>query len=267
MNGFENRLIQARKDNHFTQEELALRLGVTPQAISKWERGMGYPDIELAVSLSHLLNCSLDYMFQGEERMDFSEKSEGKPSGEVLENILAEPLLLEIGTGLVAAAYEESTGRFAALSDIRKRLAGSLGLLLPKIRIRDREEMDKFSYRILAYDEILYESTFTREEEISFTQIYTDLEKVSISQYGKIINKQLTKSLTDNLAEKHPEIIKGVVPEKISLIQFQKLLIQIYEKKGNLHNLIKIVELLDEKVDSTKEINKLADDIIRELPV
>lgn len=265
MNGFENRLIQARKDNHYTQEELALRLGVTPQAISKWERGLGYPDIELAVSLSHILNCSLDYMLNGEERMDFAEKNEGMLSAEILGNILAEPLLLEIGAGLVTAAYEENTGRFAELTGIRKRLADSLGLLLPKIRIRDREEMDKLSYRILAYDEKLYESTFTSEEEVAFAQIYTDLENVCISHYGKIINKQMTKRLTDNLAEKYPEIIKGVIPEKISLIQFQKLLIQIYEKKGTLHNLIKIVELLDDKADDTKEVNKLAGDIIREL--
>lgn len=39
------RIAECRKEKHFTQDELAARLGVTPQALSKWERSQSLPDI------------------------------------------------------------------------------------------------------------------------------------------------------------------------------------------------------------------------------
>jgi len=44
----------------FTQEELALRLGVTPQAISKWENGGGTPDISQLIPLSQIFGITTD---------------------------------------------------------------------------------------------------------------------------------------------------------------------------------------------------------------
>lgn len=40
MNNFGIRLAECRRNKKFTQEELANRLGVTPQALSKWEKGV-----------------------------------------------------------------------------------------------------------------------------------------------------------------------------------------------------------------------------------
>ena len=40
-----NRISQSRKEKAITQEEMAERLGVTPQAVSKWENDISYPDI------------------------------------------------------------------------------------------------------------------------------------------------------------------------------------------------------------------------------
>lgn len=64
---FKERLSEARKEKGFTQAELARRLGVTAQAVSKWERGNAYPDIELLDGISTVLDCSLDYLFQFEK--------------------------------------------------------------------------------------------------------------------------------------------------------------------------------------------------------
>lgn len=262
--GFEERLINLRKDSNYTQEELAVRLGVTPQAISKWERGMGYPDIELLVSLCHILNCSIDYLLEGENKVDFYEEVGLKPSHEILSNLLAEPVLLEIGIGLLEAAAVESSKGFPEVNEIRKRVAASFGILIPQVRIRDNTEIGQFTYRILVYDTNLFEYTFENEGEVAFSQIYKALEENCIKNYGKIINKQLTKQLTDNLEEKYPEVIKGVISDKISLIQFQDILIEIYKKKGTIHNLIKIVERLDDMAGRYKEMEELKAEIIKD---
>ena len=47
---------QNRKRLSLTQEEIALRLMVTPQAVSKWENDQGTPDISLLIPISELFD-------------------------------------------------------------------------------------------------------------------------------------------------------------------------------------------------------------------
>lgn len=49
-----------RKDNNLTQAALAQKLNVTVQAVSRWERGIGYPDITTLEPLAHALNIGMD---------------------------------------------------------------------------------------------------------------------------------------------------------------------------------------------------------------
>ena len=60
--GYHERLIELRKKNNYTQEELAGIIGVSRQAISKWESGMANPDIEKLIKLSEIYGCSIDYI-------------------------------------------------------------------------------------------------------------------------------------------------------------------------------------------------------------
>ncbi len=52
-----------RKERGFTQEDLAEQLGVTFQAVSKWENGSSMPDISQVVPLSAIFNVSTDVLF------------------------------------------------------------------------------------------------------------------------------------------------------------------------------------------------------------
>ena len=55
-----NRIATLRKEKNMTQSELAEKLGVSPQAVSKWENDLAYPDITLLGSLAEILGCSID---------------------------------------------------------------------------------------------------------------------------------------------------------------------------------------------------------------
>lgn len=59
---FEEKLIQLRKSKGISQEELADNLGVSRQAISRWELGQTMPDAPNLVKLGELFNVSIDYL-------------------------------------------------------------------------------------------------------------------------------------------------------------------------------------------------------------
>ena len=57
---FYEKLVILRKKNNFSQEQLADRLGVSRQAVSKWESGTSVPDMDKMMNLCKILNCSLE---------------------------------------------------------------------------------------------------------------------------------------------------------------------------------------------------------------
>ena len=68
-----NRLYEMRKKNNFSQEELAEKIGVSRQAVSKWERAEASPDTDNLILLSKLYNISMD------ELLSTNEPIEAKP--------------------------------------------------------------------------------------------------------------------------------------------------------------------------------------------
>ena len=63
-------ILEQRKKLNLTQSELAEKLSVTSQAISKWERGRGLPDIEMLNGLAKIFNVEIDDILNGEEKTD-----------------------------------------------------------------------------------------------------------------------------------------------------------------------------------------------------
>ena len=59
-----NKLAEARKKQNLTQEQLAERLGVTRQAVSRWESDAAYPETDKIVRMAQILEVSCDYLLQ-----------------------------------------------------------------------------------------------------------------------------------------------------------------------------------------------------------
>lgn len=65
-----NRISQSRKEKGITQEEIAHKLGVSPQAVSKWENDISYPDITLLPKIAEMLGVTVDELLSGETKKD-----------------------------------------------------------------------------------------------------------------------------------------------------------------------------------------------------
>lgn len=86
---FNNRLYQLRKQKGFSQEELANRLNVSRQTVSKWEVGDSTPDMEKLVAISDLFDVSLDMLIMGKE----APAPEAAPAKSELVDVISQKVL------------------------------------------------------------------------------------------------------------------------------------------------------------------------------
>lgn len=77
-----NFIRERRKEQGMTQEELAEKLNISKNAVSKWERGMNLPDVSIMQELCGLLNITLNELFAGEKIAD--EKYKAVADGNLL---------------------------------------------------------------------------------------------------------------------------------------------------------------------------------------
>ena len=61
-----DKILQLRKQNGWSQEELAAQLGVSRQSVSKWESGTSIPDLERILKISQIFGVSTDYLLKDE---------------------------------------------------------------------------------------------------------------------------------------------------------------------------------------------------------
>lgn len=64
---FGEKLSKLRRENNYTQENLADILGVSRQTVSKWEQNAAYPETDKLIRISELFNCSLDRLLKNSE--------------------------------------------------------------------------------------------------------------------------------------------------------------------------------------------------------
>ena len=77
------KIITLRKRMNWSQEELAEKLNISRQSVSKWEVGATIPDLDKILKMSELFGVSTDYLLKDE--MDVTELTGGKdmPEGRV----------------------------------------------------------------------------------------------------------------------------------------------------------------------------------------
>ena len=88
---FSEKIAMLRRQKNWSQEELAEKLMVTRQAVSKWESAQSMPDLDKLVQLSELLGVNTDYLLKN--GMDTPEQDDPKQA--VRENALAKRVTRE----------------------------------------------------------------------------------------------------------------------------------------------------------------------------
>lgn len=95
MNENENRtfadvIVELRKEKGFTQQDLANKLHITDKAVSKWERGLSYPDITSISTLANVLDVDSSYLIDlcKSEDNPYLESDEKEDIKKIIQTIL-----------------------------------------------------------------------------------------------------------------------------------------------------------------------------------
>ena len=109
-----NRLTELRKEHGYSQEELADKLGVSRQAVSKWERAEASPDTDNLIELARIYGVSLDELLEfNKEQAETNKKGvasatvEDNESGSI--NDVIYPLYIPTGTVLSNEDSQDGT--------------------------------------------------------------------------------------------------------------------------------------------------------------
>lgn len=120
------KLAKLRKENNITQEQLASELGVSRQAISKWESDVSFPETDKLIRMSELYDCSLDYLLkESVETRESGEPKAAESEANALQNApqnapQSEEFVLSIGSLRIRERKSQRTWRGLPLWQIGK---------------------------------------------------------------------------------------------------------------------------------------------------
>ena len=139
-----------RKANKMTLEEVAGKLGVSRQAVSKWESGESVPDIENCNALSQLYDVSLDELVNGENKAGAPPLPKGKhvfgtvtvgERGQIVIPKKARDIFkIRAGDSLMVLG-DENQGGLALIET--SRFVSDLSFLMDRAKIADADAKEK----------------------------------------------------------------------------------------------------------------------------
>lgn len=237
-----SRLSVCRQNKNLTQEELAFRLGITPQALSKWERGVSFPDISMLADLARLLGVSSDFLLGLGTDSD-GDNEDRVPQVQVGNNLRNSLQPLELTFGLKLVPYFEAYPVVDRIQEIRKRLSYE-GILMPIVRIRDWSPLEEQEFMILSYQNVLYSQVVETLQEGTPDYMFQKLEETVRKKYHEILNPDLVKNLVDDLKIRYPALIEGVVPEKIPYCLLTEVMKKVLARGDFARYLPKMIEVM-----------------------
>ena len=144
MNTIGKRISEYRKKKNLKQDELAEILGVSPQAVSKWENDLSCPDISLLPELSKILGISIDELVQGKKE-------------EPIVTVLPEEERKDIDKMMLRIIVESKNGDHVRvnLPMALVKVALETGMTMPKVNAKINDKLGEDALSGIDFTQIL----------------------------------------------------------------------------------------------------------------
>lgn len=84
---FNQNLKALRKQKGYSQEELAIKLNVVRQTVSKWEKGLSVPDVEMLQNIADILECDISQLLDKTEIINENNTSQAEQLAKIAEQM------------------------------------------------------------------------------------------------------------------------------------------------------------------------------------
>ena len=123
-----DRIQSLRKTKGLSQEELADRVGVSRQAVSKWESEQSVPELDKVITLSEIFEVSTDYLLKGIEPAPSKDKDDARLGSRVL--FVGAPVMVAIGVIAGCSSWYGSQELADAFSSMIIQAVGIAGYFI-----------------------------------------------------------------------------------------------------------------------------------------
>lgn len=260
LQGIGNRLKAVRQDRGFTQKQLAGLIGVTEQAVSKWEREISYPDISMLNGISEVLDCSPDYLFEyksGEKTLLDQNSIERR--SEINRHLLPDIIAVRFGEDLVPMFLSEHKQGFPHISELRCQIASQWGVIIPVIRVMDELALEPDQYHICINGICVYEGHQEDMGEDGLIGILEKLKEMIWVNIENVLNNQTIYHMVENLRIRYPYVIENIIPDVISYSKLRQVVIHLLkDHECAVNPLILVIESIERHAGITdaKELAK-----------
>lgn len=128
---FDEKLQQLRKQNNLTQEQLAEHLYVSRTAISKWESGKGYPNIDSLKCISKFFSVSIDELLSCEELVTLAQ-TENRSNMKRIYNIISGIMDVLTVAFIVLPIYGKPSGDYVySVNLLAKTHSPNINIVIP----------------------------------------------------------------------------------------------------------------------------------------
>ena len=162
---FGSRLKSMRKEHGYSQETFAEELGVSRQAVCKWENDKGYPEIDTLIVISQIFGVTVDYLLKGEN----TDSNSGSEEGYYVSSELVDGFLdykhhmakwIAIGVGLILL----SSNLYVIQNEIIREIVTCLCLVCG-VAMLIWQKFTPNNYRMLYKEELMFRESVIQTYE------------------------------------------------------------------------------------------------------
>ena len=184
------------------------------------------------------------------------EQIEAAKNAQRVEDYLTiDPMELELGVGLIRLADRKRGGDLLdRIQRVRQNLAADMGVILPKIRVRDNMRLEQNQYRVKIADMAVAQGSIDLQSVEPGNAVALHLSEIASQHADELLTRDTVKHLLDELRQTSPAVVDELIPGVMKLGEVQQVLQALLREGVPIRQLGPILESLGDYATRAKDV-------------